>query len=282
MQMTSENYVEHVVRTDCEYTPKLLGRLLDSARLLHAAMGLVTEAGEFLDMLKKHIYYGKPLDNTNAVEETGDILWYAGLATDELRMLMNDIMTININKLKLRYPSKFTEQHAIERDVEAEREFLEIASQYDTTKSVEPVSCLNIEEESWNAIKQAASDSKWIPNDYYINDWVSDVCEYLHNGMLAKSCLELNEFSQRGLDWIAFSSQVLAHIEKYTVPQYGDKGEDQVTEWSAKERVEQAKKYLNRFSKNQREGQEQLDFMKAAHYCQLAADKFKEEQSEVN
>lgn len=90
------------------------------------------------------------------------------------------------------------------------------------------------------------------------------------------------DFSQRGLDWIAFSSQVLAHIENYTVPQYGDKGEDQVTEWSAKERVEQAKKYLNRFSKNQREGQEQLDFLKAAHYCQLAADKFKEEQSEVN
>lgn len=230
MQITSENYVKHVVRTDCEYGPELLSRLLDSARLLHAAMGLVTEAGEFLDMLKKHIYYGKPLDKVNAIEETGDIMWYAGLAMDELHVLMHDVLTLNINKLKLRYPSKFTEHHAIDRDVEAEREFLEIASQYEGIVKVnEPAS-----------------------------------------------------FSKRGLDWIAFSSQVLAHIEGYTVPQYGDKGEDQVTDWSAKERVEQAKKYLNRFGKNQREGQEQLDFLKAAHYCQLAADKFKEEQSASN
>jgi NTP pyrophosphatase (non-canonical NTP hydrolase) len=233
MRITSENYVEHVVRTDCEYTPELLSRLLDSARLLHAAMGLVTEAGEFLDMLKKHIYYGKPLDYTNAVEETGDILWYSGLAIDELRMVMNDVMTINIEKLKLRYPSKFTEKHAIERNVEAERGLLEQG--YD------------------ESIPQFA---------------------------LEESCETAS--SQRGLDWIAFSSQVLAHIENYTIHQYGDKGEDQVTEWSAKECVEQAKKYLNRFGKNQREGQEQLDFLKAAHYCQLAADKFKEESSEVN
>lgn len=35
--------------------------------------------------------------------------------------------------------------------------------------------------------------------------------------------------SERGKDWLAFSAKVLAHIEEYTVPQYGDKGEDLAT-----------------------------------------------------
>ena len=86
------------------------------------------------------------------------------------------------------------------------------------------------------------------------------------------------DFSQRGLDWIAFSSQVLAHIENYTVPQYGDKGEDQASEWSVEMLIEQTKKYANRYGKNQRKGQEVLDFMKGCHYLQMAFTKFKENQ----
>lgn len=41
---------------------------------------------------------------------------------------------------------------------------------------------INVDEELWKAIKQAASESNWIPKEYYINDWVSDVCEFLKNG----------------------------------------------------------------------------------------------------
>ncbi len=50
-------------------------------RLTHHALGYATEAGEILDVFKKHHIYGKPLDRVNLVEEIGDACWYlAGLA----------------------------------------------------------------------------------------------------------------------------------------------------------------------------------------------------------
>lgn len=220
-KITSENYVAHALRTDCILTMELIARLTDpdTIRLLHAAMGLVTEAGEFMDMLKKHIFAGKPLDKVNAVEELGDSQWYSALAIDVLRTTLSEVMTININKLKLRYPEKFTEDSCINRDVVSERNFLE-----------------NVVED----------------------------CEVA--------------LSERGKDWIKFSDMILQHTEDYTVPQYGDKGEDQCTDYSAKECVLQAQKYLSRFGKNQREGQQELDFLKASHYLQMAHDKYIEEK----
>lgn len=77
--------------------------------------------------------------------------------------------------------------------------------------------------------------------------------------------------SRRGDDWRAFAEQVYNHIENYTVPQYGDKGEDQATEYGSAEHVLQAKRYLARYGKNSRPGQELLDLIKTAHYCQMAA-----------
>jgi NTP pyrophosphatase (non-canonical NTP hydrolase) len=88
-------------------------------------MGMATEAGEFLDMLKKHIFYGKPMDFVNAKEEIGDQMWYAGLAVDVLQTTFNEVLTVNIDKLKARYPEKFTEEAAINRDLNTERSILE-------------------------------------------------------------------------------------------------------------------------------------------------------------
>jgi len=84
-------------------------------------------------------------------------------------------------------------------------------------------------------------------------------------------CLDFYEHSLRGRDWLEFSGRVLDHIEKYTVPQYGDKGDDQATDYESRDHVKQAKKYLDRYGKNSRPGQEILDLMKTAHYCQMAA-----------
>lgn len=80
--------------------------------------------------------------------------------------------------------------------------------------------------------------------------------------------------SKRGEDWRAFSSEVNEHIEEYTVPQYGDKGEDQATTYTVEDHIKQAQKYLARFGRNSRPGQEMLDFRKAAHYIQMAATTF--------
>ena len=124
-KITSEDYVKNVLRTESSDLNLIAERLSkpETIRLLHAAMGLATEAGEIVDMLKKHIFYGKSLDMVNAMEEVGDSMWYAGVAIDVLQTTMNDVLTKNIEKLKLRYPEKFTEHHAINRDVIAERNF---------------------------------------------------------------------------------------------------------------------------------------------------------------
>lgn len=93
--------------------------------LLHASMGMVTEAGEFQDMIKKHIFYGKERDDVNLKEEIGDILWYCAIALNALGTDFESVMQTNIDKLAARYPDKFTEDKAIDRDLDKEREILE-------------------------------------------------------------------------------------------------------------------------------------------------------------
>ena len=93
--------------------------------LLHSSLGLVTEAGEFQDMLKKHIFYGRELDLVNLKEEIGDILWYCAIALEALDADFESVMQTNIDKLKARYPDKFSSERAINRNLDKEREILE-------------------------------------------------------------------------------------------------------------------------------------------------------------
>lgn len=95
------------------------------AQLMHAAMGMVTEAGEFMDALKKHAMYGKPIDDTNLLEEIGDQLWYQALALRVLGSTFGAEMGRNIAKLRARFPHKFTEHDALNRDLDNERRVLE-------------------------------------------------------------------------------------------------------------------------------------------------------------
>lgn len=121
------NQESGVTDLDVEGYERVLERLGDKklARLLHAAMGLTTESGEFMDALKKHFFYGKPIDETNLVEELGDELWYIALALRTLGSSFEDAMERNIKKLRVRYPAKFEERRALERDLDAERAALE-------------------------------------------------------------------------------------------------------------------------------------------------------------
>lgn len=97
------------------------------SRLIHAALGLSTEANEFADQLKKHLIYGKELDKTNLIEELGDICWFLALACDELGVSFEKIQEINIAKLKARYGEKYTDEKAIKRDLNLEKEILQNA-----------------------------------------------------------------------------------------------------------------------------------------------------------
>lgn len=94
-------------------------------RVLHASIGLVTESGELIDALKKTIFYGKELDIVNVKEEAGDLLWYLAILFDAIGTDFETEMERVINKLKARFPDKFTEDKAFNRDLKTEREILE-------------------------------------------------------------------------------------------------------------------------------------------------------------
>ena len=101
---------------------------LTTLRLLHAAMGLATEAGEFLDALKKHIFYGKPIDPVNLIEEIGDSSWYERIGCDALGVAYLEMLLRNVNKLRSRFPDKFDESQALDRNLGDERKILEGAT----------------------------------------------------------------------------------------------------------------------------------------------------------
>ena len=124
--MKSEKYLKSALRTESNNFESINNRLdNEKIRLLHAAMGMQTEAAEFTDMLKKHIFYGKPLDEVNLKEELFDMTWYMAIALDVLGYTFEEGFKTNIDKLKARYPEKFTERAATNRNLLKEREILE-------------------------------------------------------------------------------------------------------------------------------------------------------------
>jgi NTP pyrophosphatase (non-canonical NTP hydrolase) len=84
--------------------------------IIHGIIGISTEAGELLDQLKKHMFYGKPFDLQNFREEIGDLCWYMAIATKAIDVDLQDIMESNIRKLKARYGEKFSTDRAINRN----------------------------------------------------------------------------------------------------------------------------------------------------------------------
>ena len=92
---------------------------------IHMALGLVTEAGELADVFKKNLAYNKPIDWINVQEEIGDLLWYIAGLCNINNFNLDAILQNNIDKLRKRYPEKFTENEAINRNLEQERKILE-------------------------------------------------------------------------------------------------------------------------------------------------------------
>jgi hypothetical protein len=77
--------------------------------------------------------------------------------------------------------------------------------------------------------------------------------------------------TKRGADWRSFASEVLNHIESYTINQYGDKENDIASSYNAEDCIKHIQRYVTRFGKNARPGQDRLDLLKIAHYAQMAA-----------
>jgi hypothetical protein len=86
------------------------------------------------------------------------------------------------------------------------------------------------------------------------------------------------QMSYREGEWIIFSERVRQHIIDYTVPQFGDFPEDQITEWNTADCVKAIQKYAARFGKGARGPEEQKrDFLKMAHYACMGLAKLEQE-----
>lgn len=76
-------------------------------RLDTAAAGICAEGGEFMEIVKKVKFQGKPWDTANKEhlqKELGDIMWYVANAAMALDMRLDEIIYINTLKLAARYP----------------------------------------------------------------------------------------------------------------------------------------------------------------------------------
>lgn len=75
--------------------------------LIDAALGLTGEAGEVADLVKKANYQGHILDKDAIMKELGDVAWYIALACQGLGVTMQEVLQMNVDKLKKRYPDGF-------------------------------------------------------------------------------------------------------------------------------------------------------------------------------
>ena len=85
--------------------------------LITAAFGLTAEAGEFTEVVKKIILQGKPYNEDNVFHmkrELGDICWYIAQACMALDTTFDEIIEMNVEKLKARYPGGEFDVHKSE------------------------------------------------------------------------------------------------------------------------------------------------------------------------
>lgn len=90
----------------------------DLGGILNACLGLSGEVGEFNDMVKKWVFHEKELDIDHAKKEAGDICWYLAMLCESFGWSLDEIMQMNVDKLKARYPEGFDTYRANHRSEE--------------------------------------------------------------------------------------------------------------------------------------------------------------------
>lgn len=108
-KLTANDYQRMAMRTAGEYET-------DYDQLRNAAYGLNGEAGEVIDLLKKHEFQGHDLPDEKLIDECGDVLWYCALLADALGFTLEQVMNRNIDKLRKRYPDGFDKNRSINRE----------------------------------------------------------------------------------------------------------------------------------------------------------------------
>ena len=83
-------------------------------RLLTAAVGISAEGGEFMEIVKKMVFQGKPWTDDNRehlIIELGDVMWYVAQACMALDISFDEVIEGNIKKLEKRYPGGHFDIH---------------------------------------------------------------------------------------------------------------------------------------------------------------------------
>jgi len=106
--MTINEYQQLAMRT---LNPKLDQRDI----LINGVMGLCGEAGEAIDIVKKHLAQGHDLNRDALVKELGDVAWYLAETAYALDIPLEEVLQRNIEKLRSRYPDGFSTEHSISR-----------------------------------------------------------------------------------------------------------------------------------------------------------------------
>ena len=134
MAVDTEKYLDFVAGVTSPASsdlPQLLSRMTeldvtddaDIPRLLTAALGLTAESGEFTEIVKKMVLQGKPYNEENVFHmkrELGDICWYLAQACMALDTTFDEIIEMNVEKLKARYPGGEFDVHQSENRVEGD------------------------------------------------------------------------------------------------------------------------------------------------------------------
>lgn len=106
--MTPNEYQIACLRTQPSLPTEMEG-------VINCALGLTGEAGEVADLVKKAVYQGHEFDKEHYVKELGDVLWYIATGASAVGYSLNEIMQINIEKLKNRYPDGFDAENSMHR-----------------------------------------------------------------------------------------------------------------------------------------------------------------------
>lgn len=81
----------------------------------NGALGLVGEAGEVAELVKKHLFHGHPIDKAAVTKELGDVLWYVARLAAALGISLGDVAVRNLDKLQRRYPNGFSHERSRNR-----------------------------------------------------------------------------------------------------------------------------------------------------------------------
>ncbi|MDO4852291.1 MAG: nucleoside triphosphate pyrophosphohydrolase family protein [Clostridia bacterium] len=107
--MTANDYQRQAMRT---LNPALGERDV----LINGVMGLCGEAGEAIDLVKKHLAQGHALDRERLAKELGDVAWYLAETATAIGCDLETILAENLEKLRARYPDGFDAERSVHRE----------------------------------------------------------------------------------------------------------------------------------------------------------------------